>query len=147
MKTIEPHVGIRMQDSWSGTPTLGQPPELLPDHPAAALGASPQDAEPEFLNRGAELLQASRVAGDRVGVAPSAIHAQQPGADWRQVQVHFPWQRLLQFLQLVAQRLDRRAAADGEVSFPCLPADVREAPNVERLRRAIATLLSSFSRV
>ena len=42
---------------------------------------------------------------------------------------------------------DARDAADGEVSFPSRPADVRETQKVERLGRAIATLRSAFGRV
>lgn len=147
MKTIKPHFGIRMQDSRCGKPAFDQRRELRPGHPTATLTASPQHVKPEFLERRPELLQTLRVAGDRVVVAPPPKHTQYPGADLRQVQVHFPFQRVLQFTQLVAQLLDRGDAADGEVPFPCLPADVREAQKVERLRRSSTTLLSSLGRV
>ena len=136
-----------MQDSRCGKPAFNQRRKLQPSHPAATLTASPQHAKPEFLERRSELLQTRRVAGDRVIVAPPPKHTQYPGADLRQVQVHFPFQRVLQFAQLVTPLLDRGDAADGEVPFPCLPANVREAQKVERLGRAIATLLSSFGRV
>ena len=140
IQTSEPHVGIRMQDFRRRKPAFAQHAELGPGQVPGALAASPQHAIPEFLQSCAELLQADRVARDRVVLTPPPVHTRQPGTNDRQFPVHFLAQLVLQFLQLGSQLLDRRDAFDGEVAFPSRPANVRETQKVERLGRAVTTV-------
>ena len=73
-ETTKPRVGIGMKDFRCRKPSPASAVRIS-RYPASPLAASTQRAEPESLDRRAELVQPSRVAGDGMVIAPAADHA------------------------------------------------------------------------
>ena len=96
--------------------------------------------EPRSRDLDAETLQPLRVEGHRVVREVSAYHSAEPLSLDRYGQVASPKERLADLLQLRPQSVLHRVPKQHEPPRPRLPADVREAQEVEGFRLAMPTL-------
>jgi len=97
--------------------------------PATAQGPPPQARHP--FPKG---LQAVEIPRYRVVVEVALYDRPEPFASLRHRIMHTPSELLLNLLQFGPQAFADRLAPHRESSLPGLPADVREAQKVERLR-------------
>ena len=117
----EPFYGECKSASPCGLALLATTPECLPPKAQHSLPKDPEAIE---------------ISGHRVVVEVALHHRPEPFAGlWHGI-MHALVKLLLDFLQLLPHPLADRRAPHREVPFPVLPADVREAKKVERLRFA-----------
>src|SRR3970040_1822221 len=125
--------GIGMANAWRGQPAPNEPPHPFPGEPGG-LAPPPQRATPESPNLETEREQRRAVHGHPV-VPQMPLHDRaQPPAHYRDRGVQAPPKRGFHLAQLRLQPLPNRLPHHREPSIPLLPADVREAEEVERLR-------------
>src|SRR5712691_3853217 len=126
--------GIGMANARRGQPALNEPPHPLPGDPSG-LATPPQRTTPESPNLEAEREQRRAVHGYPV-VPQMPLHDRaQPPAHYRDRSVQAPPKLGFHRAQLGLQPLPDRLPHHREPPIaPLLPADVREAEEVERLR-------------
>ena len=137
--------GIGMTNARSGQPPLDKPAHPLPGDvpcmtaPRQRAVPEPADLEPEHDDRRA-------VHGHPVVASVPTYNLAQPCAHhWDRI-VQPPPQLGLHLTELRLQPLPDRLPHHREPSVPLLPADVREAEEVERLRLPLAGALSVSGR-
>ena len=125
--------GIGMSNARRGQPAPNEPPHPLPGD-AGGLTPSPKRAVPESPNLATERQQRRAVHGHPV-VPQMPLHDRaQPPAHCRDRCVQAPPKLGFDLAQLGLQPLPDRLPHHREPSIPLLPANVREAEEVERLR-------------
>src|SRR5579875_2857619 len=135
---------IRMKNLHMGNPAGDQVPKPLPSH-AALLTPPPKRAVPVPNHLGSKAFQTVHVAGNSMVVEVALNDPPQPPPDLGHWHVPAPMKLLFHFVQLCGESLLDRPALDGEpAGLPGLPADMREAQEVERFRLALAPLLPVF---
>src|SRR4029453_2270093 len=137
--------GIGVGNTRGGQPTPEEPPHPLPGQ-APALPATPQRAVPQSTNLKVERVQGWPVHGYPVVPQVPLDDRPQPRAHHGNRNVHAAPQLGLDLAQLRLQPLPDRLPHHREAPIPLLPADVREAEEVERLRLPLAGALPVVSR-
>jgi hypothetical protein len=137
--------GIRMANARRRQPPLNQPAHPLPGE-VSCLTAPRQDAVPEPAHPGSE--QGDRWAVHRHPVVPDvpSNHRAQPCPHLRDRVVQATAELGLHLAQLGLQPLPDRLPHHRESPVPLLPADMREAEEVERLRLPLAGALPALGR-
>ncbi len=127
-----------MQNARHGQPADSVLAHTLPVE-AVALAATPQLRVPQAGQPIPKRMQAVEVSRYRVVVEVALDDRSKPLPRARyRIMPTLP-ELLLEFLQLLPQTLADRLPLHGKVSPPALPADVREAQKVERLRLAFSS--------
>src|SRR6266571_2511239 len=124
--------GIRMTNTRWRQPALNEPPHPLPSD-AGGLAPSPKRTAPEAPNLEAKRKQRRAVHGHPVVPQMPPHDRAQPPAHHRDRSVQAAPQLGLDLAELRLQPLPERLPHHREPSIPLLPADVREAEEVERL--------------
>src|SRR3990172_11210713 len=125
--------GIGMANARRGQPAPNEPPHPLPGDPSG-LATPPQRTTPESPNLETEREQRRAVHGHPV-VPQMPLHDRaQPPAHLGDRRVQAAPERGFDLAQLRLQPLPDRLPDHREPPVPLLPADVREAEEVERLR-------------
>src|SRR3989338_11539529 len=125
--------GIGMANAWRGQPAPDEPPHPLPGDPGG-LATPPERTTPESPDLETKRVQRRAVHG-HPGVPQMHLHDRaQPPAHYRDRCVQAPPKLGFDLAQLCLQPLPDRLPHHREPSIPLLPADVREAEEVERLR-------------
>ena len=125
---------IGMTDAGRRQPAVNQPPHAVPGH-AAVLAPTRERAMPEAADLKPKHVQRGAVHGHAVVTNVPTDNRAQPGADSRNGVVHASSEVGFDLAQLRLQSFANRLPYHREASIaPLLPADVREAEKVERLR-------------
>src|SRR6266566_76197 len=141
---------VGVKDAGWRQPLLGQPIHSLPGR-VVRLAATAERLEPVPRDLIVELLDGFEVAGHGVVRVVPSHHPSQPAPHLRDGQMHSPDEFGLDLLQLGSHLLRTRLPLQRKaLSVPGLPADMREAEELERLRLTESSLLpppNSISRV
>src|SRR3989442_9645495 len=129
--------GIGMTNARGRQPALNEPPHPLPGD-AGGLAPSPKRTAPEAPNLETEREHRGAVHGHPVIPQMPRHDRAQPPAHHRDRSVQASPQLGLDLAELRLQPLPDRLPYHREPSVPLLPADVREAEEVERLRLPLA---------
>ena len=125
---------VGMTDASRGQPAGDKPPHPVPEH-AAGLTPTRQRAVLEPTDLKPESMERRGVHGHAVVPDVPTDHRAQPRAHRRNGVVHAPSEFGFHRIQLRLQSLANRLPQHGETSIAfLLPADVREAEKIERLR-------------
>ena len=136
-----------MTDASRRQPAVDEPPHPVPGD-AAVLASSRQRAMPEPADLEPEQVQRRAVHGHAVVADVSTDHRAQPRAHCGNGVVHASSEFGFHRAQLRLQPLANRLPQHREPSVaPLLPADVREAEKVERLRLPLAAPLPVVGRI
>ncbi len=139
--------GIRMTSAGGRQPAVDQAPHPVPEH-AGVLAAPRKGAMPEPTDLEPKRKQRRNVRGHAVVAYVSTHDRAQPPADFRDGVMHAPLELDLDLAQLRLQPFANRLSQHREPSIaPLLPADVRKAEEVERLRFPVSALLPVSGRV
>ena len=132
-----------MKDFGPGKPLGSETSHVLPRYPAF-LAAPLKYSQPAFAHFTSKALEASGVAGNCVIVEVALYHTPQPSPDVRQRLMHASPKFILYLFQFGQESLSDTLAQHKELAvLPGLSTDVGEAQKVERLRLALAVLLST----
>ena len=138
--------GIRMTNAGGRQPAGDQAPHPVPEH-VGVLAAPRKSAVPEPTDAEPKRLQRRAVRRHTVIANVSTHDRSQPVAHFRDGIMHAPFELSLDLTQLRLQPFTNRLSQHGETSIaPLLPANVREAEKVERLRFPVSALLPVFGR-
>src|SRR5437667_8324265 len=138
--------GIGMTSTGGRQPAVDQAPHPVPEH-AGVLAAPQERAMPEPTYLEPKRMQRSTIGRHSVIPDVSTHDRAQPLAYFRDGVMHATFELGSHFTQLRLQPCTNRLPQDREASVaPLLPANVREAKEVERLRFPFSALLSVFSR-
>jgi len=137
--------GIGVSNARGGQPTPDEPPHPLPSE-SPALPAAPQRAVPQSTDLKAKRDQGWPVHRDPVVPQVPSDDRPQPRAHHGNRGVHASPQLGFDLAQLRLQPPPDRLPHHREPSIPLLPADMREAQEVERLRLPLAGALPVFGR-
>src|SRR5712691_5995174 len=137
--------GIGMANAWRRQPAPNEPPHPLPGD-TGGLAPSPERAVPESPNLETEREQRRPIHGHPV-VPQMPLHdrAQPPAHYWDRC-VQAPPKLGFHRAQLRLQPPPDRLPYHREPSIPLLPAEVREAEEVERLRLSLVGAPPMFGR-
>src|SRR5208337_3539846 len=127
-----------MQHARHGQPADSQPVQTVPVE-SMALAALPQLRSPQTGQPSPKGEQAVEVSRYRVIVEVALHDRPKPLSRARNGLVPALPELLLKFLQLLPQSLADGLALHGKGPLPVLPADMREAQKVERLRLAFSS--------
>ena len=125
--------GIGMANAWRGQPAPNEPPHPLPGE-TGGLAPAPQRSTPESPDLETERVQRRAVHGPPVVLQMPLHDRAQPPTHYRDRCVQTAPKLGFHLAQLGLQPLPNRLPDHREPSIPLLPADVREAEEVERLR-------------
>ncbi len=138
---------IRMKHAHRRQPAVDQAPHSVPSN-TTVLTAARQRPMPEPAYLVTEQLQRRAVHGHSVIADVSTHHRAQPLACLRNGSVHAPLQFGFHLAQLRLQPFTNRLPQHRVVTVaPLLPADMREAQEVERLRLSLSALLPVLDRI
>src|SRR3990170_1656016 len=138
--------GIGMANAWRGQPAPDEPPHPLPGDPGG-LATPPERTTPESPDLETKRVKRRAVHGHPV-VPQMPLHDRaQPPAHYRDRCVQAPPKLGFDLAQLCLQPLPDRLPHHREPSIPLLPADVREAEEVERLRLPLPGAPPALSRI
>src|SRR3974377_2403054 len=132
----EANCGIRMECEGFRKPPVLQFKHLLPGH--ALLTSATQCVPPEPHQSIPEAAQAAGVSRDRIVVEVALHDRLEPGASLTHWSVHASMKLLLKLPQFAPHALADRQAPHREPGS-VLPANVREAQKVERLRLSFSS--------
>src|SRR6266849_4889920 len=138
--------GIGMSNARGRQPAPSEPPHPLPGD-ASGLATPPQRATPEPPNLKTERDQRRAVHRHPVVLQMPVDDRAQPSAHLRDGSMQTSPQLGFHLAQLRLQPLPDRLPHHREPSVPLLPADVREAEDVERLRLPLAGASPVFGRI
>src|SRR5437899_4093406 len=139
--------GIRMTSASGRQPAIDQAPHSIPKH-AGVLAAPRKGAMPEPADLVPKRRQRRAVHRHPVVTDVPTHDRAQPPADFRDGVMHAPLELDLDLAQLRLQPFANRLSQHREPSIaPLLPADVRKAEEVERLRFPVSALLPVSGRV
>src|SRR6266511_4669519 len=130
---VKAHLGVGVQDAGRWEPSLSETVGALPG-PVVALAATPKRPAPVPGHLVPEGLDRPGVARHGVVGEVSSHHTGQPGALLRDGPMPACLELVFDLLELGPHPLGDRDAPEPEPPAPGLPADVREAQEVERLR-------------
>src|SRR6266542_1188348 len=130
---VEAHLGVGVQDAGRWEPSLSEAVRALPGQ-VVALAATPKRLAPVPGHLVPEGLDRPGVARHGVVGEVSSHHTGQPGALLRDGPMPACLELVFDLLELGPHPLGDRDAPEPEPPAPGLPADVREAQEVERLR-------------
>src|ERR1700730_17784345 len=137
---------MRMRGARRGQPAVNEPPQSVTGHPAV-LTTARQCAMPEPTHLGPKQEERRAVHGNSVVSEVSPDHRAQPFALFRDGTVHAPPELGFHLAQLGLQPRPYRLPQHRKPSVTSLlPADMREAEEVEGLGLSLTTPLSVFSR-
>src|SRR5215469_1802089 len=138
---------VRMMDARRGQPAVSNPQHPAPQH-TAVLAAPRQRALPETDHLEPKQTERRAVHGNTVVAVVSLDHRAQPLSHFRNGVVHTPLELGFHLTQLGLQPLAYRLPQHREPSVaPLLPADVREAEEVEGLGLPLPAPLAVFGRI
>ena len=128
----EANFGIGMEHTRCGEPVRHQTVEASPVGPAFPTAAE-KHSPPESRHPVAKYIKALHIARHRVVIEVALNDRLQPFTGLGHRIVHALAELLLDLSQLAPHALANRPAPHREVPFAVLPADVREAQEIERL--------------
>jgi hypothetical protein len=133
--------GIRMTSTGGRQPAVDQAPHPGPEH-VGVLAAPRKGAMPEPADLEPKRMQRHAVGRHAVIADVSTYDRAQPPADFRNGVMHAPFELDLDLAQLRLQPFANRLSQHREPSIaPLLPADMRKAEEIERLRFPVSALL------